>query len=145
MTCTGRKGRWTISYTFRDSPRPDAIYPNSTEDDSPFFSNEGGQAILRSACDGRNMEPPYFAGQFSTVNITSSVFTPDAGQADTSKYDCINGGCIKNSAYNTPGLYASLSDCELACGTGCSGQCISNSDWSQIEGLASQIRSKECG
>ncbi len=59
-------------------------------------------------------------------------------------YDCINGACTKKETYNTPGLYASLSDCEVACGSGCSGQCIANSDWTQIEGLANQLKSKNC-
>ncbi|MEH2263818.1 hypothetical protein [Nostoc sp.] len=60
------------------------------------------------------------------------------------KYDCINGACIAKDKYNTPGLYANLSACEEACGTGCNGKCISNSDWAQIEGLASQLKNHEC-
>jgi hypothetical protein len=59
-------------------------------------------------------------------------------------HDCINGSCIPQSTYNTPGIYQSLSDCEVACGTGCSGKCISNADWAQISGLASQLKNKNC-
>ncbi|MBW4614240.1 MAG: hypothetical protein KME21_13400 [Desmonostoc vinosum HA7617-LM4] len=32
------------------------------------------------------------------------------------KYDCINGVCALATAYNTPGSYASLADCQSACG-----------------------------
>lgn len=142
MTCTGRAGTWVIHYTFNGTPLTSSTY-TGTEDDNPYFSNESGRAVLRSVCDGRNMEPPYFAGSFSTVSITSSVFTPDDIPED--KYDCVNSACIKSTVYNTPGIYDSLSTCETSCGSGCSGKCISNSEWAQIEGLASQIKSKECG
>jgi hypothetical protein len=60
------------------------------------------------------------------------------------KYDCINGECVESSIYNTPGIYQSISDCEVNCGAGCSGKCLSNSDWAQIENLASQLKSKNC-
>jgi len=59
-------------------------------------------------------------------------------------YDCINGACIPKTTYNTPGIYATLSDCEVACGTGCSGKCISNADWAAIEGRSSQLKSINC-
>lgn len=59
-------------------------------------------------------------------------------------YDCINGACTLSTTYNTPGLYQSLSACEVACGTGCSGKCISNADWSKIEGLSNQLKNKNC-
>jgi hypothetical protein len=60
------------------------------------------------------------------------------------KHDCINGACLPKATYNTPGIYNSLSECQTACGTGCSGQCISNSDWAQIEGLADKLKQKNC-
>lgn len=60
------------------------------------------------------------------------------------KYDCINGACLPKATYNTPGLYQSLEDCEVACGAGCSGKCISNSEWAQIEGLSDEVRSTNC-
>ncbi|MHC5826774.1 MAG: hypothetical protein ACYT04_65630, partial [Nostoc sp.] len=59
-------------------------------------------------------------------------------------YDCVNGACIDKNTYKTPGLYESISDCEIACGIGCSGKCLSNADWAQIESLSSQIMNKNC-
>ena len=64
---------------------------------------------------------------------------------DLTYYDCVNGACIPKTTYNTPGLYQSLGDCEVACGTGCSGKCISNSGWAQIEGLSDELESANCG
>jgi hypothetical protein len=61
-------------------------------------------------------------------------------------HDCINGACIKKSVYSTPGLYPSLSACQVACGSkGCSGQCVSSADWAQIEGLSNQLKNRNCG
>lgn len=59
-------------------------------------------------------------------------------------YDCINAACIESKTYKTPGIYKSLSDCETACGTGCSGQCISNAEWNKIQSLANQLKNKNC-
>ncbi|MHC5610557.1 MAG: hypothetical protein ACYTXA_05945 [Nostoc sp.] len=33
-------------------------------------------------------------------------------------YDCVNGTCILNTAYGTPGFYATLTDCENAVNDG---------------------------
>ena len=63
---------------------------------------------------------------------------------DSAAYDCINGACTDSTKYKTPGIYQTLSDCETACGTGCSGKCISNSDWAQIEGLSGQLKKRNC-
>ncbi|MFN6565451.1 MAG: hypothetical protein RMY28_037400 [Nostoc sp. ChiSLP01] len=77
---------------------------------------------------------------------TSSLYHSVSVQyvPDEEKYDCINAVCINANQYSTPGIYQSLSECEAACGTGCSGKCIPNSEWAQIEGLANQLKSKNC-
>jgi hypothetical protein len=59
-------------------------------------------------------------------------------------YDCINGACIPKSTYNTPGFYATISDCEIACGKGCSGKCLSNKDWAKIEDLGKRLKNQDC-
>jgi hypothetical protein len=66
------------------------------------------------------------------------------GEPPAPSYDCINGACLPQGTYDTPGLYESLEECQTACGTGCSGKCISNSDWTQIEGLANKLKQKNC-
>lgn len=80
-----------------------------------------------------------------TVQQVSCSFCPGCcTDPESPKYDCINGACLSKSAYNTPGLYSSLSVCEEACGTGCSGKCINNADWAQIEGLSGQLKTRNC-
>ena len=56
------------------------------------------------------------------------------------KYDCVNASCVDSKQYNTPGIFTSLSQCEITCGTGCSGQCVSNEEWNKIQSLANQLR-----
>lgn len=78
------------------------------------------------------------------------------------KYDCLNGQCVQASFYNTPGAYSSLSACQTSCGVASPSclppfkcldpnnycppdkVCISQSEWTQIEGLAGQLKSKTC-
>ena len=74
-----------------------------------------------------------------------SIHLIECQEPPSVQYDCINGACIPKTTYNTPGIYQSLSDCEVACGTGCSGKCISNSGWAQIEGLSDELESANCG
>ena len=59
-------------------------------------------------------------------------------------YDCINGACVQKKIYSTPGIFKSISECETACGTGCSGQCIPNDEWNKIQSLANQLKNKNC-
>jgi hypothetical protein len=81
---------------------------------------------------------------FSTCHNLVFRLSTNSCKPASQKYDCINGACVPNITYNTPGLYQSLSECEISCGTGCSGVCISNDDWAQIEGLSDQLKSKNC-
>lgn len=60
------------------------------------------------------------------------------------KHDCLNGACVESKEYKTPGLYQSLEECETACGTGCSGKCLSNKEWNQIQDLARNLKNKNC-
>ncbi|MDF5736799.1 MULTISPECIES: hypothetical protein [unclassified Nostoc] len=82
----------------------------------------------------------YNPGAIEVTIASSSNSCP----APIDAFDCINGSCINKNVYSTPGLYSSLSDCEIACGTGCSGKCVSNADWAQIESLSSQIMNRNC-
>lgn len=112
--------------------------PFSTELDRAadgFFLNyNGGREKLESGWTGYDL---------LASSITSQVSCTGCSESNT-QYDCVNGGCVLKTKYNTPGLYQSLAECQLACGAGCSGKCISNDDWSQIEGLAGQLRNKNC-
>ncbi|MBN3926114.1 hypothetical protein [Nostoc sp. NMS4] len=101
-----------------------------------IVDNADGSTIYTSTSPAKNVH-------LSIVNNdTGGEYTPPT---PTDKYDCINGACIKKTVYSTPGIYQSLSECETACGTGCSGKCVSNADWAQIEGLSNQLKNRNCG
>lgn len=79
------------------------------------------------------------------------------------QHDCINGACTKKNVYGTPGIYSSLEECQAHCSStpinACPTPnicvspdycppgmvCVPNNEWSQIEGLAGQHLSKDCG
>ncbi len=69
-------------------------------------------------------------------------------------YDCLNGTCIPTSKYNTPGLYASLAECQGACEAPKSPSdgycppgkiCVPADEWSEIESLSVLVKQKLCG
>ncbi|MBW4673353.1 MAG: hypothetical protein KME52_04850 [Desmonostoc geniculatum HA4340-LM1] len=89
------------------------------------------------ACPTQSQYNSAVAGRALRGNCNSCITT-------STLYDCVNGQCFSSDKYNTPGLYQALSDCESTCGVGCSGKCISNADWSQIEGLSNQLKQRNC-
>lgn len=96
----------------------------------------GGQTVTVSRC--------HAAGQYIGIANGQNFHYMRKYAVQDTAYDCINGACTKKNIYNTPGLYPSLSDCEEACGTGCNGKCVSSSDWTQIENLSGQLKSRNC-
>jgi hypothetical protein len=126
----------TGTYESFDSPVID-IPPNSNGQyiiTYTFLTFFAGQNAYSCFVNGVN--PLSDAGWL--LNSCSWILEPNE------PYDCINGACIKKSVYSTPGLYQSLSDCEIACGTGCSGKCLSNADWAQIKSLSNQLKTRNC-
>jgi hypothetical protein len=119
----------SISYNRRpdlDGPCGQAYYYN------------GNASITEAEIDGASLSVSGYTGMvwIGLPNVSCTATAP--------KYDCINSACTAKSIYNTPGFYNSLEECEQACGSGCSGKCISNSEWAQIEGLANQLKNKNC-
>lgn len=133
--------QWTVDNNYYEGPLA------GFEQDNPFVfvpsGNNTGPLYIKSACDGRLMEK-VTNNAFTVVNVTFTWQPGPGCQPPQIHYDCINGACLPKTSYGTPGIYPSLSACEIACGTGCSGKCISNADWAQIEGLSSELKSTNC-
>ncbi|MEH2128306.1 hypothetical protein [Nostoc sp.] len=129
----------TGSYIPADSPSID-IPPNATggyDVTYTYFTFFAGQNAYHCLINGIDIYPG--AGWL----IDSCVWILDTTDVP---HDCVNGVCIPASTHGTLGLYASLAACEVACGVhGCSGQCVGNSDWAQIEGLSNQLKNRNCG
>jgi hypothetical protein len=61
--------------------------------------------------------------------------------------DCINGGCVPKTTYNTPGKYASLALCQAGCAkdSACVGECVSPDQLAALQQAADLVKSKLCG
>lgn len=117
-----------------------------------YSSVEDGQGLY---LDGERLGGSgyvYRTGTTSLSVVANAFQTPNYQSfgscyncfVEEKKYDCVNAACTESEKYNTPGIYQSMSECETACGTGCSGQCIPNDEWSQIQSLANQLKNKNC-
>lgn len=142
----GCLGTWTINYRFAGQNY--SLQFAGYENDQPYrkFSSYPGCSAysdIASGCDQRILIEGLTCNA-SLSNVSFSFVKSDPNCGVIQEYDCINGACLPKTQYNTPGIYASLAECEQACGTGCSGKCISNSDWATIEGLSNQLKQRNC-
>jgi hypothetical protein len=124
----------------------------------PSGYNDGSQAP-------RDKGFPLFSGWGSVNNSLTQVFnqaqlnsliagTQNYGHSCTncftSLYNCLNGNCVESSN----GIYATLDDCEAACGGSANPcppdycppgmKCIPDEDYSIIDGLATALESSAC-
>ncbi|MEH2023921.1 hypothetical protein [Nostoc sp.] len=121
--------------------------------DNPTWTLNSGSATVWSllcvGSDNRSLASASINDPSSTLYSDTKSFTKDDPNCTTVapdiKHDCVNGVCVPSTTHSTLGLYASLSDCQVACGSkGCSGQCVSSSDWAQIEALSNQLKNRNC-
>jgi hypothetical protein len=63
------------------------------------------------------------------------------------KCDCVNGGCVPATTYNTPGKYATLAACQAGCAkdSACAGECVSAAELAALEQAANNLKSRLCG
>ena len=138
MACT-----WTIttnqrSLTLRGEGTPvmEGISPRC---EALFGANSGYQLIrLSEEADGYCAYPTE-----SIVNVSPSdceQISPDQ------KYDCVNGGCVPKTTYNTPGVFASLAACQSGCATNsnCLGECVEATELAALQQAANALQSKFC-
>jgi hypothetical protein len=76
----------------------------------------------------------------STFTISPAGVDPDQ------KYDCLNGGCIPKTTYNTPGAFPSLATCQSGCAknSNCTGECVSPEELAALQQAANTLQSKFC-
>lgn len=126
------------------------IAPNQIEKQSHYHENQPNITYNSNSADEAYWGYSYttFENAYSMVDGSYTIFQSTqsgCGLDQQIKYDCINGACIKSEKYETPGLYNSLEECQMVCGEkGCSGECISHKEWSQIKDLAGKLKNKNC-
>jgi hypothetical protein len=61
--------------------------------------------------------------------------------------DCVNGGCVPKTTYNTPGKFANLAACEAGCAkdSSCNGECVTAEEMAALQQAAAKVRGKLCG
>lgn len=63
-----------------------------------------------------------------------------------SPHDCINGSCIPQHQYGTPGQYPDLSTCQSGCASNsnCVGECVSPQQLAALQAAANNLKTKFC-
>jgi hypothetical protein len=147
----GCAGSWRLFDNWSGYPQFSGldVFQGFELDDPQWQRTPGSSVAWRLVATGTDNRVMFSTGGINDPNsilfFSSREFVKTDPNCQTvTKYDCINGACIPKSTYSTPGIYNSLSECETACGTGCSGKCISNADWAQIEGLSNQLKNRNC-
>jgi hypothetical protein len=61
-------------------------------------------------------------------------------------YDCLNGGCVPKTTYNTPGIFSTLAACLSGCAknSNCTGECVSAEEIAALQQAANKLQSKIC-
>jgi hypothetical protein len=80
-------------------------------------------------------------------NSAPSYFLVGCGGVNPQEpYDCINGGCVPKTTYNTPGVFASLAACESGCAkdSNCTGECVSAAELAALQQAANNLKSRLC-
>jgi hypothetical protein len=78
---------------------------------------------------------------FATLKIN------DQGAIDPNiPCDCVNGGCVSATLYNTPGVFANLAACQSGCAknSNCTGECVDPAEIAALNQSISTLRSRIC-
>jgi hypothetical protein len=67
----------------------------------------------------------------------------DLGEA---RCDCVNGGCVPQTTYNTPGVFANLAACQSGCAknSNCTGECVDPVEIAALKQAVNTLQSKIC-
>jgi hypothetical protein len=90
-----------------------------------------------------NVTPDYWSFYPGTFSIR---YEGCEGITPNQQHDCLNGGCIPKTTYNTPGVYASLAACQSGCAknSDCTGECVSTAEIAALAQAASNLQAKNC-
>jgi hypothetical protein len=111
-------GRWTLV------PRP----------------NCGGTVAPRSS--GGTIHPDHNFSSVSSITYEGCNNGPDPEQP----CDCVNGGCVPQMTYGTPGVFPNLAACQSGCAknSNCTGECIDPAEIAALQQAAATLQAKIC-
>jgi len=108
--------------------------------------------VLGTGNFGRGVYTTYSANPAWQYNAAGwytypQFYTKNCGSLDpTVAHDCINGGCIPSTTYNTPGIFANLAACQSGCAknSNCVGECVSAAQIAALQAATSNLISRYC-
>lgn len=154
--CTGvcaTNPKWDVSQQYGAS-NSFAPYDGNTCLRNPWATTAGSITL----CTNESELASAMSAGIAYINDCNACLSNPPPQQ---KYDCINGVCTPKSTYSTPGIYASLTDCQAVCANGgacAEGKqcldpntycppgkvCIDQGEFSEAEALISKIGSEVC-
>jgi hypothetical protein len=105
-----------------------------------------GGVILVDA-EGRSAaNPAYYSAISQAVEQVSCSNCSGCCQNPDVVCDCVNGGCVPATTYNTPGVYASLAACQSGCAQNspCTGECVDPAEIAALNQAISSLRPRIC-
>lgn len=88
------------------------------------------------------------SGGYQITNLAASSCTKCQTSVPTNQpHDCINGGCVPKTTYNTPGVYANLAACQSGCAKNspCNGECVGAAEIAALQQAVGNIKNRICG
>jgi hypothetical protein len=60
--------------------------------------------------------------------------------------DCVNGGCVPKTTYNTPGVFPNFAACESGCAknSNCTGECVDPAEIAALGQALTNLQAKIC-
>jgi hypothetical protein len=83
----------------------------------------------------------------TTASLTLIEIAPELPfPLPLSPHDCINGSCIPQLQYSTPGQYPNLTACQSGCASNsnCVGECVSPQQLAALQAAADILKTKFC-
>jgi hypothetical protein len=78
--------------------------------------------------------------------VISSTSANCQGIDPSVRCDCVNGGCVPKTTYNTPGVFPTLAACQSGCAknSNCTGECVDPAEIAALKQAVNTLQSKIC-
>ncbi len=107
----------------------------------------GGQYGVMASFNGQRFTNPADGGEWIYAQGSLSIsLIEDPNPLDLVPCDCVNGGCVPKTTYNTPGVFPSLAACQSGCAknSNCTGECVDPSEIAALGQALNTLQSKFC-
>ncbi len=83
---------------------------------------------------------------YTYESIVSNTFADCDGISPDRPCDCVNGGCVPKTTYNTPGIFPTLAACQSGCAknSNCTGECVDPAEIAALGQALNTLQSKFC-